>query len=111
MIRHEAAKPKPAPMQRQNPDCFCSNTRCVNHGPACRLKVAKAQPGIAVAANGLDVDPWLVNVANGTIDLRTGFRPHDRRDLLTKLAPVEYRPGLRDERWNACRMRPGAMRS
>ena len=36
----------------------------------------------------LDADPWLLNVENGTIDLRTGRREeHDPRDLLTKMAP------------------------
>ena len=44
---------------------------------------------LAVQDNGLDADPWLFNVENGTIDLRTGRREkHDPRDLLTKIAPV-----------------------
>jgi putative DNA primase/helicase len=41
----------------------------------------------------MNVDPWLLNVTNGTIDLRTGImRSHDRDDLITALAPVEYDP-------------------
>jgi putative DNA primase/helicase len=37
----------------------------------------------------LDADPWLINVENGTIDLRTGHREkHDPRDLMTKIMPV-----------------------
>ena len=44
---------------------------------------------LAVEDNRLDADPWLFNVENGTIDLRTGRREkHDPRDLLTKIAPV-----------------------
>lgn len=40
-----------------------------------------------------DADPYLLNVENGTLDLRTGtLRPHDPADLLTKLAPVSYDP-------------------
>lgn len=63
------------------------------------IEVAKARPGIAIAADDLDADPWALNVLNGTIDLRTGtLRPHNRAALLTKLAPVEYRPGHRDDR-------------
>lgn len=63
------------------------------------IEVAKARPGIAIAADELDADPWALNVLNGTIDLRTGdLRPHNRADLLTKLAPVEYHPGRRDDR-------------
>jgi putative DNA primase/helicase len=44
---------------------------------------------LAVEDARLDADPWLFNVENGTIDLRTGRREkHDPRDLLTKMAPV-----------------------
>jgi putative DNA primase/helicase len=44
---------------------------------------------LAVEDARLDADPWLFNVENGTIDLRTGRREkHDSRDLLTKIAPV-----------------------
>lgn len=54
---------------------------------------ARSEPGISVLPGEFDSDPWLLNVANGTIDLRTGeLRPHDRADLIAKLAPVEYRP-------------------
>jgi putative DNA primase/helicase len=41
----------------------------------------------------LDSDPWLLNVANGTIDLRTGaLRAHNPEDLCTMQAPVMYDP-------------------
>ena len=44
---------------------------------------------LAVEDSRLDADPWLLNVENGTIDLRTGRREkHDPRDLLMKTAPV-----------------------
>jgi putative DNA primase/helicase len=44
---------------------------------------------LAVEDKNLDADPWLLNVENGTIDLRTGLREnHDPRDLLSKIAPV-----------------------
>ena len=52
-----------------------------------------AQPELAVIADELDADPWAFNCLNGTIDLRTGeLRPHNRDDLITKLAPVEFHP-------------------
>ena len=67
---------------------------------AAMLEVLKSRSGIAVAADALAADPMALNVLNGTIDLRTGaLRPHNRDDLITKLVPVDYRPGLRDERW------------
>jgi putative DNA primase/helicase len=41
----------------------------------------------------LDADGMLFNAANGTVDLRTGqTHQHDRRDRLTKFAPVSYDP-------------------
>jgi putative DNA primase/helicase len=57
------------------------------------LELAKSEPGVPVLPAGLDRDPWLFNVLNGTIDLRTGrLRDHRREDHLTKLAPVAYDP-------------------
>jgi putative DNA primase/helicase len=44
---------------------------------------------LAVEDDRLDAEAWLLNVENGTIDLRTGRREkHDPRDLLTKITPV-----------------------
>src|SRR5262249_40920636 len=54
---------------------------------------AAKEETIPVLPNELDSDPWLLNVRNGTIDLRTGeLRPHRREDLITSLAPVEFDP-------------------
>ena len=50
-----------------------------------------ARSSVPVRRHELDADPWLLNVLNGTLDLRTAeLRGHDRDDLITKLAPVEY---------------------
>lgn len=39
----------------------------------------------------LDTNRWLLNVANGEIDLRTGeIHDHDRNAHITKAAPVAY---------------------
>jgi P4 family phage/plasmid primase-like protien len=66
------------------------------------LELAKSEPGIPVAPEELDADPWLFNCLNGTIDLRSGeLRPHRREDLITKLAPVEYDPTARAPRWRS----------
>jgi len=49
-----------------------------------------------------DTDPWLLNVDSGTLDLRTGERKtHERCDMLTKLAPVEYDPDAKAPTWEA----------
>jgi putative DNA primase/helicase len=61
---------------------------------------AESEPGITVVPSDLDQDPWLLNVENGAINLRTGeLRPHRREDLITKLAHVTYNPKATAPRW------------
>jgi putative DNA primase/helicase len=53
--------------------------------------LARSEPGIAINFTALDTDPSLLNVDNGTLDLRTGLlRKHDPKDLHTKISPVRY---------------------
>lgn len=55
------------------------------------LNLAKAH--VPVRPTQLDADPWLLNAANGIIDLRTGeLRTHDPRSLQSLITPVEYDP-------------------
>jgi putative DNA primase/helicase len=57
------------------------------------LTLASTEEGIALAPADLDADPYLLNVGNGTLDLRTGqLRPHDPNDLLTKICGARYNP-------------------
>jgi putative DNA primase/helicase len=64
------------------------------------LTLMTSEPDIPILTSQLDADPFLLNVLNGTIDLRTGeLRPHRREDYLTKLCPVEYRPGATCGLW------------
>ncbi len=64
------------------------------------IAAARTEEGIAVTPSAFDRDPWLLNVANGTLDLRSGvLRPADRADRLTKLAPVAYDPAARCPTW------------
>jgi P4 family phage/plasmid primase-like protien len=66
------------------------------------VRLAQTEPGVAVLFADLDCDPWKLNVANGTIDLRTGrLLPHAPRDLITKLAPVTYDANAVAPRWDA----------
>ena len=66
------------------------------------LDLARADARIAIRHQELDADPWLFNVSNGTIDLRTGkLRSHDPADLITKLAPIAYDPEAKSDRWDA----------
>jgi len=55
------------------------------------IEVAGWIPELNVTADDLDKDPWLFNVRNGTIDLRTGeIREHKQEDLITRIANVDY---------------------
>jgi putative DNA primase/helicase len=55
------------------------------------LDLARSEDGIPAVPDELDRDPWLLNVQNGTLDLRTGrLREHRREDLLTKVCPTRY---------------------
>ncbi|MDP9476520.1 MAG: phage/plasmid primase, P4 family [Actinomycetota bacterium] len=64
------------------------------------LELAKSE--LPVAPDELDVSADLLNVLNGTIDLRTGeLREHQREDLITKVAPVEYDPDAAAPAWEA----------
>jgi putative DNA primase/helicase len=66
------------------------------------IALARSEPGIPLTAGQLDADPLKLNVLNGTLDLRTGrLLPHDRDDLITKLAPVVYDADARCPRWLA----------
>ena len=52
-------------------------------------RLARADRQHASRTDDWDSDPWLLNTPTGTIDLRTGqTRPHDRRDLITKMTAV-----------------------
>ncbi len=65
------------------------------------LDAARSDPRVRVAVDQLDGDPWVLNAANGTIDLTldehpsAALDPHDRADLLTKITPVAYDPNAR----------------
>jgi putative DNA primase/helicase len=61
-------------------------------GVAGALTLASTEPEISVSPDDLDADPFLLNCANGTLDLRTGeLRGHNPADLLTKITRAAYR--------------------
>jgi putative DNA primase/helicase len=64
------------------------------------LQLASTESEIAARPVDFDREPFLLNVVNGTVDLRTGeLRPHRREDLITRLAPVIYDPAATCPRW------------
>ncbi len=65
------------------------------------IKSAQSEPGIAIMLAEVDSDQWLLNVGNGTIDLRTGtLKSHDAADLITKIMPLAYNPDAECPLWN-----------
>ena len=85
--------------------------RTVRHAMACEkahtianmVRLARGMPSVLTDHRDLDADPWLLNVKNGTIDLRTGeLRQHDPDDLLTMQAPVVFDPAAQASLWLAC---------
>jgi putative DNA primase/helicase len=64
------------------------------------VALAQSNPRIAIDVIDLDSDPWLLNVLNGTVNLRTGdHQKHRRSDLITKAAPVQYNPDAACPLW------------
>ena len=64
--------------------------------------MVRSQPGIPILPESMDADKLALNIKNGTVDLRTGrLLPHDRRQLITKLAPVTFSAGAKCPRWLA----------
>lgn len=66
------------------------------------VHVAAMHPGQSVALSEFDQRAGLLNVANGTIDLRTGeMRPHQREDYLSRCLDIPYSATADCPRWVA----------
>ena len=67
---------------------------------AAMVALAQSEPNIPVVPEQLDYSPWLLNVSNGTVNLKTGeLIPHQRQYLCTRLAPVAYDPKAECPTW------------
>lgn len=64
--------------------------------------LARSEPGIPARLTQFDADPWLLNVANGTLDLRTSkLRPHRREELISNIVEVTFDADADCELWDA----------
>jgi P4 family phage/plasmid primase-like protien len=71
--------------------------RCIKHS----VELASASPLLTVDYRLFNIDPYLFNCANGTLDLRTmELHPHDPDDLLTGLADIVYDPSAPCSVWS-----------
>lgn len=65
-----------------------------------------ASPYLSLLPEQLDVDPWALNVANGTLNLRPSagdidLRPQRHTDYISRLAPVAYDPEATCPTWRS----------
>jgi putative DNA primase/helicase len=64
------------------------------------VSLAQSDISVEIHHEELDRSKWLLNVINGTLDLRTGeLREHERKDLITKMAGCEYDPNAKCPVW------------
>lgn len=64
------------------------------------VELAQSEPGIPVAADAFDRPAHLLNVRNGTIDLRSGeLLPHDPAHLLSRMIDIDYAADARCPTW------------
>lgn len=58
------------------------------------VEAASWIPELNITCDDIDGDPWLLNVRNGTVNLKNGeFRDHRKADMITKIADVNYNQG------------------
>jgi len=97
----EAAKAQYAKVRQQLVD-HALKTEGVQRIQA-MVSLAESEHSVPVLREMMDRDPLLLNVMNGTLDLRTcTLRPHDRKDMITKLAPVEFDENATCPLWLRC---------
>lgn len=64
------------------------------------IDLARSEPGIPASPVDFDANPWLMNVANGTLDLLGRcIREPRREDMLSKVTGVQYDPAADCPQW------------
>lgn len=65
-------------------------------------RLARTDERVTIAAEALDSDPFAFNVANGTVNLRTGgITQHDKSEGITLYSPVTYNPRAPYPMWES----------
>ncbi|QDT04211.1 hypothetical protein K227x_26010 [Rubripirellula lacrimiformis] len=83
---------------------FCKSSNRAN-GIKAILELAKADDRVQISHDHLNQDPMVLNLLNGTYDLRTAkLRPHQQQDLLTQVADVEFVEDAECPRWREAMM-------
>jgi putative DNA primase/helicase len=64
------------------------------------ISMSSSDRSINVNAEDLDTDNWLLNIENGTIDLKTGkLLPHDPNHLISKITNIEFDENAECPKW------------
>jgi putative DNA primase/helicase len=64
--------------------------------------LVRSEPGIFARLTDFDKNGWVLNVRNGTLDLRTSeLKPHLREDLISNLVEIDFDPEAEAELWDA----------
>lgn len=65
------------------------------------IDLARAcNPRNCIEIDDLDKNHYLLNVENGTIDLRTGeLKDHNPTDMITEILPINYNPSADSDEW------------
>lgn len=64
------------------------------------LRMAESDPRMAVEPEDFDKHPWVLNLRNGSIDLKCAqFRENRPEELLTKLAGADYQSNAHCPKW------------
>ena len=65
------------------------------------IALGESEAALWARPSEFDLDPWLFNCWNGTLDLQTGeLKAHDPNDMITQISPVSYVPGAQSEVWD-----------
>jgi putative DNA primase/helicase len=60
------------------------------------------QPMLVVETKVFDADSHLINLQNGTYDVKAGvMHPHKKTDFITKMATIDYDPNAKAPDWEA----------
>jgi putative DNA primase/helicase len=64
------------------------------------VRLARSEPGVVISVTDLDQHPYLLNVRNGTVDLRElVLLPHTPGHLITHMAEVDFDPLAKCPTW------------
>lgn len=74
--------------------------RCNKKAQSRREMLEVVKHRVAVRIDQFDLNPWLLGVENGVVDLKSGeLLPHAREQMITRLSPSAYDPDASCPRW------------